>query len=485
MNVLKSGWKKANGTCPASSDQVSHQRPDQMKSKSLVLVIYLAAALIRLQINFSQELIAGINGGYYPLQVRCLLENGQLGFADMPLLFYLNAFLVKIISVTGTTVSDQLIITILKLTDSLLFPLIVVPFYRLLRHTAEGIILIFSTAILLLVSMSFQPLILMADLQKNALAVVFAAFYLYYGYRYYEKRAGSDLFSATCFLLATALCHYGTLMFSLVVTIAVLIASYKLRAVVPLLILTGSLLGLAAIFDMARVIRLTGLMGELFARPALLSGHLQPTDILSVTIAIVICILAFIIVRNHRTSFSKTERIVVLSSAICLGVFSFPMLDMEFFRRLSLFAFVLEAIILLFVVRNLNRRQIAIISIALLIYTTVSVAAMLVKSKPASIRKAAYNDLANLGQTVAGDQSIIIARHGLEWWTAFRLGVKVAQAKAIDDTLWKNNVHVFVLHQTDGFGIPPEMSPFREPHLPPAAEKVYESAYFRLYRWDR
>jgi hypothetical protein len=232
-------------------------------------------------------------------------------------------------------------------------------------------------------------------------------------------------------------------MFSLVVTIAVLIASYKLRAVVPLLILTGSLLGLAAIFDMARVIRLTGLMGELFARPALLSGHLQPTDILSVTIAIVICILAFIIVRNHRTSFSKTERIVVLSSAICLGVFSFPMLDMEFFRRLSLFAFVLEAIILLFVVRNLNRRQIAIISIALLIYTTVSVAAMLVKSKPASISKAAYNDLVNLGQTVAGDQGIIIARHGLEWWIAFRLGVKVAQAKAIDDTLWENNEHVF------------------------------------------
>lgn len=63
------------------------------KSTIIYLMIGLVAFFIRLYFNFSQNLIQGVNGGYYPLQVRYLLANGQLGFSDMPMLFFLDVFL--------------------------------------------------------------------------------------------------------------------------------------------------------------------------------------------------------------------------------------------------------------------------------------------------------------------------------------------------------------------------------------------------------
>jgi hypothetical protein len=65
------------------------------------LIFGLISFIIRFYLNFSQELIPGVNGGYYPLQVRTLLAFGYLGFSDMPLLFYLNAMIIKIISLFG------------------------------------------------------------------------------------------------------------------------------------------------------------------------------------------------------------------------------------------------------------------------------------------------------------------------------------------------------------------------------------------------
>jgi len=57
-----------------------------MKLKYWILVFFALSTAIRFFFNFSQELIPGVNGGYYPLQVRSILMEGHLGFSDMPLL---------------------------------------------------------------------------------------------------------------------------------------------------------------------------------------------------------------------------------------------------------------------------------------------------------------------------------------------------------------------------------------------------------------
>ena len=79
------------------------------KPAFICLLVGLTSLSVRLYFNFSQELIPGVNGGYYPLQVRTLLTTGHLGFSDMPFLFYFDALLVKFISLFGFSITDSLI----------------------------------------------------------------------------------------------------------------------------------------------------------------------------------------------------------------------------------------------------------------------------------------------------------------------------------------------------------------------------------------
>ena len=80
----------------------------------------------------------GINGGYYPLQVRILLNTGHLGFSDMPLYFYFNVFFVKIASLITSIDTDNLIINTSKIIDSISLPLLVIPLYLIDKNIFEN-----------------------------------------------------------------------------------------------------------------------------------------------------------------------------------------------------------------------------------------------------------------------------------------------------------------------------------------------------------
>ena len=134
------------------------------KSIIIYLLIGLVAFFIRLYFNFSQNLIPGVNGGYYPLQVRYLLTNGQLGFSDIPLLFYLDAFFIKIISLFGFTMSDTLILNVVKLVDSFSIPLLLIPLYKIIRLNKSSSLKYFDASIIAFSVLSFSPLILTSDL---------------------------------------------------------------------------------------------------------------------------------------------------------------------------------------------------------------------------------------------------------------------------------------------------------------------------------
>jgi len=57
--------------------------------------------LIRAKVMFGTSLVPGMNGAYYLVQVRSIIEKGVLGEPDMPLVFYLQAgfaLLIKLFS---------------------------------------------------------------------------------------------------------------------------------------------------------------------------------------------------------------------------------------------------------------------------------------------------------------------------------------------------------------------------------------------------
>ncbi len=51
----------------------------------------LAAVAGRAWLLFGTPYMLGVNGAYYLVQARAILERGVLGLSDLPLIFYLQA----------------------------------------------------------------------------------------------------------------------------------------------------------------------------------------------------------------------------------------------------------------------------------------------------------------------------------------------------------------------------------------------------------
>jgi len=71
----------------------------------LLALAVLLAATARATLLFSTELMPGMNGAYYLVQARSLLEKGALAIPDLPLVFALHAAMAGIID--GLTPSPK------------------------------------------------------------------------------------------------------------------------------------------------------------------------------------------------------------------------------------------------------------------------------------------------------------------------------------------------------------------------------------------
>ncbi|MDB9484165.1 hypothetical protein PN476_16265 [Dolichospermum circinale CS-537/05] len=108
------------------------------------------------------------------MQVRAILKQGSLSFADMPLLLYLDAGIIKMISLLNFSVTDDLILNVVKLIDSISVPILLIPLYKISRYEKDNLTKAEEFSQVCFAVLSFSPLILLSDLQKNAVAIIFA-----------------------------------------------------------------------------------------------------------------------------------------------------------------------------------------------------------------------------------------------------------------------------------------------------------------------
>ncbi|MDX9880577.1 MAG: hypothetical protein RBS73_00835 [Prolixibacteraceae bacterium] len=447
------------------------------------ILIFIASLVIRLFFNFSQELIPGVNGGYYPLQVRCLLSNGHLAFSDMPLLFYLNAAILKVISFFGLSITDNLILNVVKLTDSISIPLLLLPLHKIIRLSNPSDLKSFESGILAFSVLSFSPLVLTSDLQKNALAIVFffCSFACFLSFQNSKKKI--DVFLSIAFLVFTGLTHFGTFILAFIYLFFVLVFTYRKKGMSLMAILLSIGLGIVFIIDISRFNRLRSFWTVIFEKPALLNGMLAPPDVLIILISISLAgIGTIILIRNidHLKPFQKS---LLLANTACLILFSFPFMDGEYFKRLSLFLFVPQILLLLQIAPFIHVGKLKAISISLFILTLLSLLAVSGHHKEAVLDKPAYEDLKQLNLVVKNDgKTIIIARHGLEWWAAWVLKTHVGQDKAIDNDLFRKYKNVIFIRQINGFRNEFDRTPFHEPAVPENSKIIFSSKYFKAFK---
>jgi len=453
-----------------------------MDKKVIYLIFGISLLTLRLLFNYHSELIPGVNGGYYPLQVRILLDTGHLGFSDMPLYFYINLFFVKIASLITTIDTDNIIIHTSKIIDSISLPLLVIPLYLIDKNIFENKLPKFVLLCIVgFVTLSFSPLILTSDLQKNALAIPFMLFSVYHLFSFYCVKSRRHILLSAIFFILTGLTHFGVFSVLALILIISLILFYRRKALLPLLGVSFSVVLIVYLFDPTRVDRLLNAWNVVFEKPAILHGPVSPPDLVNYTLSYLLIGSGIYFLIKQKESFSTYDRNLMLVFLSIIFILSFPLLDIEYAKRFSLLLFIPQAMVLFILFRFFNRILRTTFCTLLILITALSVFLMTGHMKPASITQEAFQDLKNLEQHISEpEKTLIIARHGLEWWTAWQLNTKVGQDKSIDRSTVLKYKNIIKLVQLNGINSmqPNRRGAFHEPFFPTEREPFYVSDYF-------
>jgi hypothetical protein len=453
-----------------------------MKMKIPYLIFALLLLAIRLSFNFKEELIPGINGGYYPVQIRTLLETGKLGFPDMPLYFYLNAGIVKLFSFLTKTQEHNWIITTCKTIDSFTLPLIIIPLYliqkNILKQSAHTP---YSLSLLGFATLSFSPLMLTSDLQKNALAIPLLMLFIYGLLIHIKTRSKKHLLLVTGAIILIALTHFG----AFVIAVMILILSFFIFAPKKALLLAplaaGTGWGLVWLFDPQRASRILDIWEHVFNRPIITQAGLSPPEWVNLFISGVLIASGIIFLIAKRKSVSSFNLRAIILFLGVIFILCFPWFDVEYARRFGLFLFVPQWFAFALLGERVNLKLKRAYTSILIGYTAVSLFLVFGHIKPPSITHEAFKDLENIRPTITNpEETLVIARHGLEWWTAWQLHTKVGQDKSIDAASFEKYQKIIVLVQLKGKRKmnPRKKSPFHEPSFPILEDPFFRSAYF-------
>ncbi len=475
------------------------------QNKSLVrllsfTVITLAAIIVRLYLSFSHDLILGMDGGYYPVQVRNILNTGLLGFNDVPLYFYFCALLVKLISLL-VVINDQTIIAVIKIIDSVALPLLVFPLFRIMTKNEPKFPLISGLAILFFTLFSFSPFMMLGDLQKNAFAIPLFVWLIYFFAEYLKSPTKRNLLVAFLVLFILSLTHFGTFTFGLAFLTISLLVAYGRRAILPSLItiLIGCLI--VALFDFNRAYRILTFWNVIFAKQLEFQGPNFLPIFVNTVISYGLAIFGILQYRKHKTD--QVTGTITLSLAVLILIFAFPLFDHQYAQRFHALLFIPQSLLIFNLIR-MNNNLVLPFSISLALLTLAFSMLYFNEEKRPCIDELAYRDLQNIKPYINANnsESIVVARHGIEFWTAWDLNVKVGNDRSVENLGLEKYKNVIFLQEKfedrkgpsgrrmqrpgGGGGGHPPMGPGMERpfgrQIPENSKLIYSSPYFNAYQ---
>jgi len=460
-----------------------------MKSKHLYILIAFLAISVRAYFNFQLSLIPGINGGYYAVQIREILSSGHMAVRDMPLLFYIPAFFVKIISFIPGTDINNLIINITKVIDCIALPLAVIPLFLISRKIIQAkYSILFELSIIALLLLSFAPLELSAEALKNNFALMLLLFFLYFFLSFLKFKTLRFGVLSSILLIIIALSHFGVFTVCLCFLFLGLIIFFRKKAVIPIIIVLVTAVFLVAVFDPNRAKSLFSFWLNVF-NPGISNTLLfyYPLGLANSLLTFVLICLTAVILKRRKHDIPEYNRKMILLFLIVLVVLSFPFLQFEFGRRFGLMLFIPQSVILFLLYPYLKNRTNRIVSLTVLLFVVTSLLFHFINPKPLSITNEAYEDMKKINTVLENPaETIIYTRHDIEWWIVWELKTKVALLHIkVDDEIMEKYDFILFLTQKKGRNrlYPGKESPFKDPDVPKNNEVIFSSEYFELFKF--
>ena len=301
---------------------------------------------------------------YYFVQVRGLLNDGVLPYSDMPLLFYLYSFVVKILNFIGIEQSDSIVIST-RIIMCLVPSLIPIFIYKIIKKINGGGQIQRNQWLLILIA-GFLPLSLsyMPEfLQKNMVGLLLLSALMYFSIRLLGKFNIKDIVMSGVIALLIVLTHYGTFAAMALYILSLFVSFSLINKDKKNIIISGFVLVvfgvmstvLIYIFDPQRFERIFFYLSESLTNSlvfALFNGNNNRTEnIISFGIIIIFYTILYLFYRiyyRHKDNLANCERIFWLSSILFCGLLVTPLLDHHLMARLASFMSIPLLIILIF-----------------------------------------------------------------------------------------------------------------------------------------
>lgn len=442
----------------------------------VLLIAVLLAAAARASLLFSTSLMPGMNGAYYLVQARSLLEKGALAIPDLPLVFALHALLALMIDWLSALTRDEAVFWAVKLGDSLLPALGVLPVLALASGWAakgriNGLLAVMAA---LLVPASGIALMMVGDFEKNSLGVALLCALAWALHEWMNHHGLRRALIAVLLLGLVGISHIGVFGSALILVVstlgglAVTQGREGLRKVlriavfaVPVAVVAGAVVFWK--FDPARVQRLLSAISE--PSDFLSGGGMGPPGMDDVGLnwypflAFAVVVLPGAVVAGWRQrSLPQGTVALVVGAAVTVVALTGPWVQGDKMFRLQMNAAPLAVLCLLFALLQIRRDWLrAVVGLVLLgLLLTPSVFRIQAGGHPI-ITEEAHAELKELAACVEEPaQTLVVARHGLEWWTAWTLHTHIAQAQALTPEDWQRYKYVWFLEeQRGGMGMGP------------------------------
>jgi len=376
----------------------------------------------------SGDLLPGLDGAYYWVQVRSVLNNFILAFSDLPLVFWIQAAIAKVVGNVALAV---------RISDAVLPALSAIPIYFIAKKYKNPFLP--AIAILVVLLHPVQLYFFTGDFIKNEATIPVVFFMALVLVNWDKKSKRLSILSLLALTFIIAISHFGTLLlaFMLVGTWALLQLrksglKFWLRGITFSVLAFAVLLGILAVLVPTRYDRLVNFLTTptvIFQSPAL-DRILHSPSLSVMTIAIIIGQLATLILGAitwfARSRFSFSDMSLVIASLLTTFIFSSPLIGMEWSDRLtglSIVSLSIAAIIIFGSVDSLwNKMPIVLLSVVTL-FSTIPLSTMEMKRVFSDQEYSEFKDFAS--HVSIPSNSIIVARHGVEYLSAWEFSTDV------------------------------------------------------------
>ena len=446
-------------------------------SRLLPLVAVLLAIACRAWLHFTTALVPGMNGGYYLVQARSLIEKGSLGIPDLPLVFTVHAGLACVIKALSSLDLDHSVMLAVRLGDSILPALAVLPVMLLGMAWSSGSKIDLAISALTGVAITAGPaaLSMVGEFEKNSLGLALMCGFALAMHQWGQHPGRRTMLTAAGLLGLIGLTHIGVFGTSLVFaasTFAILamtqgregfkrVARFLMLAL-PIVIAAGAVVFWR--FDPSRIHKLL----HAFSEPVdYLGGGMQgpggmgpggKSYVIGVAYGLVV-LLATVIAWFRKNDDNRATVAVVTGAAITVVAIVGPWVQGDKVMRFTLNATPLTLLCLLYLVLSIPRRMLrASTGFVLLAALMAMIAPQLQGGGRPIITEEAHAELQTLTKVIKDPtHTLVVARHGLEWWTAWTLHTHIAQAQAVTSNDWKAFTQVLFIDQKKGMGMPSMM----------------------------